>query len=159
MTVITAHGVVQATLMVVFLGNVETAVFRGTFDGRVLAVQHDMIMHVDTMVDPLAAGPAVGAFHDKLIQHILDNLGHRSQVSVGLNSGTASGTCLATVGLGRPSMVETFSAKIVFAGQLHGLVEGGMADEADEVAIGGGDVFEGLELGRDFDDAASPTLR
>jgi hypothetical protein len=56
-------------------------------------------------------------------------------------------------------MIETVAAEIVLAGQLDGLVEGGVADEADEVAVGRGDVFERGELGRDFDDAAASTLR
>lgn len=56
-------------------------------------------------------------------------------------------------------MVETLSAKVVLAGQLDGLVEGRVADEADEVAVGRGDVFERLEFGRDFDGSALSMLR
>ena len=48
-------------------------------------------------------------------------------------------------------MVEAFAAKVVFAGELNRLVEGRVADEADEVAVGFAEVFEALELGWDFD--------
>jgi hypothetical protein len=56
-------------------------------------------------------------------------------------------------------MIQTLAAKVVLAGKLDRLVEGRVADEADEVAIGRGDVFEVLELGRYFDDSTVTTLR
>jgi hypothetical protein len=55
-------------------------------------------------------------------------------------------------------MIETLAAKVVLARELDGLVKGRVADEADEVAIGNGDVFEVLELWGYFDDPAVTTL-
>jgi hypothetical protein len=55
-------------------------------------------------------------------------------------------------------MIETLAAKVVLTGELDGLVERGVADEADEVAVGRGDVFEVGELGGYFDDSAVATL-
>lgn len=60
--------------------------------------------------------------------------------------------------LGRPRMVEAVAAKVVFARQLDGLIKGCVADEADEVAVGFGEVFEVLEFGRDLDDATLSAL-
>lgn len=60
--------------------------------------------------------------------------------------------------LGRPCMVEAFAAEVMFARELDGLVKGRVADEADEVAVGVGEVFEVLEFGRDLDDAALSAL-
>lgn len=56
-------------------------------------------------------------------------------------------------------MLEAVAAEVVLAGQLDGLVEGRVADEADEVAVRRGDVLERGEFGRDFDDAAAAALR
>jgi hypothetical protein len=70
----------------------------------------------------------------------------------------AGGTCSAAVWLGRPCVFEALAAEVVFAGELDGAVKGRVADEADEVAVGVGDVFEVLELGRDFNDATVTAL-
>jgi hypothetical protein len=56
-------------------------------------------------------------------------------------------------------MLEAVVAEAVLAGQLDGLVEGRVADEADEVAVGRRHVLERGELGREFDDAAAAALR
>jgi hypothetical protein len=56
-------------------------------------------------------------------------------------------------------VIETLAAEVVLAGKLDGPIEGRMADEADEVAVGRGDVFEVGELGGYFDDSAVTTRR
>ena len=62
-------------------------------------------------------------------------------------------------GLRGPRVIETLAAEVVLAGKLDGPIEGRMADEADEVAVGRGDVFEVGELGGYFDDSAVTTRR
>lgn len=118
-----------------------------------------MVIDIDAVVDPITASLAVGALDYQFIKHVFDNLGDGSQVFIWLDVHSASRASLATLGLGRPGVIEAFAAEIVFAGKLDGLIEGSMADEADEIAIGGRDVFEGLILGGNFDDSASSTLR
>lgn len=157
--VVTTHGVVQAALVVVFLGDVQTAVAHRTFHRRVLAVEHNVVVDIDTVIDPVAPSLAVGTLDYKLVQHVLHNLGHRPDIAVGLDLESAGGTRLAAIALGRPGVLEAVAAEVVLAGQLDGLVEGRVADQADEVAVGGGDVLERLQLGRDFDDSAASTLR
>lgn len=157
--VLAAHGIVQTTLVPVFLGDVQAAVARRTLDRGVFAVQHDMVVDVDAVVDPVAAGLAVGAPDDELIQHVLDDLGHRPDVSARLDLQAARRARLAAIGLRGPGVLQAVVAEVVLAGQLDGLVEGGVADEADEVAVGRRHVLEGGVFGRDLDDAAAATLR
>jgi len=157
--VIAVHGVVQTALVVVLLGNVQTTLPHWTLHRRVFAVYHDMVVDVDAVVDPVAPSLAVGALDYQLVQHVLDDLGHRAQVPGGLNVVAARGARLAGIGLRGPGMLETVMAEVVLARQLDGLVKGRVADEADEVAVGRRHVLEGRELGRDLDDAAAATLR
>lgn len=110
------------------------------------------------MGDPVTACVGVWTLDHKLIQHGLDNLRHRANVVVGLDGMPTGRTCPSAVGQGRPRMIETLAAKVVLTGELDGLVERGVADEADEVAVGRGDVFEVGELGGYFDDSAVATL-
>lgn len=159
MTVLASHSVVQTALVIVLLSNMQATVAHGTLHRRVLAVYHDMVVNIHAMIDPIAASLAVGALDHKLVEHVLHNLRHRPDISVRLNHQTAGGTRLAASGLRRPGMVEAVAAEVVLAGQLDGPVEGRVADEADEVAVGGGDVFEGGEFGRHLDDAAAAALR
>ena len=137
--VLAADGVMQATLVEVLLRYLQATVCGGAFDRRVLAVQHDVVVDVDALGDPVAACLGVRALDDKLIQHRLDNPGHRANVTVALNSMPARGT--GPLMLWRPCVIETLAAEVVVAGELDGLVEGGVADEAGEVAVGRGDVF------------------
>lgn len=118
-----------------------------------------MVVDVCALSHPIAACFAIRALDYKLVQHSLDNLGHGPYVFVALYLGAAGRTCLAAVGLRCPGMIKTLSTEVVLAGELDGLIEGRVADQADEVAVWGGRVFEGLELGRDFDDSALSTLR
>ena len=118
-----------------------------------------MVANVDALCHPVAASLSIRTLDHQLIQHRLDNLGHRADVAVGFDGMAAGGTCSARVLLGRPCMIETVAAEVVFAGELNGLVKGRVADEADEVAVGLGEVFEVLEFGWDFDDSAVSTLR
>jgi hypothetical protein len=157
--VLAAHSVVQAALVVVLLRNVQTTVAYGTLDRRVFAVEHDVVVDVDAVVDPVTAGLAVGALDYELVEHVLDDLWHGPQVSACLDVEAAGGARLAAIGLGRPGMLEAVVAEVVLAGQLDGLVEGRVADEADEVAVGRRHVLERGELGRDFDGAAAAALR
>ena len=159
MTILTANGVMQAALVEVLLGYLQATVCRRALNWRVLAVQHDMVMDVDALGDPVAACFGVRTLYHKLVQHRLDNPRHRANVLVGFNSMPTGRTCPPAIGLRRPRMIQTLAAKVVLAGKLDRLVEGRVADEADEVAIGRGDVFEVLELGRYFDDSTVTTLR
>jgi hypothetical protein len=56
-------------------------------------------------------------------------------------------------------MLETVGTEVVLAGKGDGLVEGGVADEADEVAVGRGDIVEHMDVGRDPSEAALAALR
>lgn len=118
-----------------------------------------MVVDIDAEVDPGATGLAIRALDHELVQHVLDDLGYWTEVPAGLDLESASRARLATVGLWCPGMLEAVVAEVVLAGQLDGPIEGRVADEADEVAVGRGDVLEGRELGRDFDDPAAATLR
>ena len=118
-----------------------------------------MIVYVDAVVDPSAACPAVGALDEQLVEHCLDDLGDRAQVVVGLDVAAAGWTCLAAVGLRGPGMLEAFAAEVVLAAQLDGLVEGGVADQTHEVAVGRGRVLEGGHVGGQFETFALATLR
>lgn len=118
-----------------------------------------MVANIDALRHPAAAGLCIRALDDKLIQHRLDDPGHRADVAVGFDGMATGGTCSARVLLGRPCMVETLAAEVVFARELDGPIKRRVAYEADEVAVGLGEVFEVLEFGRDFDDSAVSTLR
>lgn len=117
-----------------------------------------MVAHIDALGLPAATGLCVWALDHEFVEHGLNNLRNRAYVVVGLNNTAARGTGPAAVWLGRPGMVKAFAAKVVFAGELNRLVKGRVADEADEVAVGLAEVFEILELWRDFDHAAVSTL-
>jgi hypothetical protein len=145
--------------MVVLLRYMQTALPQGTLHWRVLAVYHDMVVDVDAVIDPVASGLAVGALDYKLVQHMLNDLRHWPQVSRRLDIVSTCRACLATISLRRPSMLETVVAEVVLARKLDGLIERRMADQTDEVAVGRRHIFEGRELGRDFDDSAAATLR
>lgn len=56
-------------------------------------------------------------------------------------------------------MLEAFAAEVVLAGQLDGLVEGGVADQTHEIAIGGRRVLEGGHFGGHLEAFALATLR
>ena len=71
MTVIAAHGEVQAALVEVLLGDVQAAVVVWAVDQRVLAVQHDVIVDIDSLLDPIAARFGVRTLDNELIQHRL----------------------------------------------------------------------------------------
>jgi hypothetical protein len=118
-----------------------------------------MVVDIDAVVHPIAASLGIGAFYNKLIQHMFDNLGHGAEVFVRLHVQATDGTCLAGIGLGSPCMIEAVAAEVVLAGQLDGLVEGGMAYEAHEVAVRRRHVFERGEFGRDLDNSAAAALR
>lgn len=158
MTVLTAHRVMQTALVKVFLGCRQATVYCWTHDGSVFAIQHDMVAHVDALGLPVAASLCVWTFDHQLIKHSLDNLGHRTYILIRLDSMAARRTGSAGVLLGRPCMVEAVAAEVVFARKLDGLVKGCVADEADEVAVGFGEVFEVLEFGRDLDYATLSAL-
>ena len=159
MTVLAIDSVVQTALVEVFLGDVQPAICSRAFHCCVLAVQHDMVVHVDAVIRPSTSCSCVGTPDNELVKHVSYDLRRGSEVPVGVDLHATGGTCLAGARLWLPGMVETVTTKGVLAGQLDGLVEGGVADEADEVAVGLADVVEGLELGGHFDDAAPATLR
>lgn len=110
-----------------------------------------MVAHIYALSLPVATSLCVWALDHQFVKHSLDNLRYRAYIVVSFYRAAARGTGPAAVWLGRPGVVETFAAKVVFAGELDGLVKGRMTDEADEVAVGFAEVFEVLELGRDFD--------
>lgn len=159
MTVVAAHGEVQAALVEVLLRRVQATVGGRALNRRVLAVQHDMVVHVDAVVDPRAARPAVGAAHDQLVQHSLDDLGDGAQVARGLDGAAAGRAGLDGLLLGGPGVLEALAAEEVLAGQLDGAVEGGVADQTHQVRVGVGRVFEGGHLGGHFEASALAALR
>jgi hypothetical protein len=118
-----------------------------------------MVVHVHAVVDPVASSLAIRALDYELIQHVLDDLRHWTEVPAGPNHESAGRACLAPIGLRGPGMLEAVVAEIVLARQLDGPVEGGVADQADEITVRRRDVLESGELGRDFDDSAAATLR
>jgi hypothetical protein len=157
--VVATDRVVQTALVVVLLGYVQPALPHRTFHGRVFAVQHDMVVDVDAVVDPVAARLAIRAPDHQLVQHVLDDLRHRADISAGLDLEAARRTRLAAARLRGPGVLEAVVAEVVLAGQLDGAVERRVADEAHEVAVGRAHVLEGGQLGRDLDDAAAAALR
>jgi hypothetical protein len=157
--VLTAHCVVQAALVEVPLRDVQAAVVLRALDERVLAVQHDVVVHVDALLDPGAAGLRVRAADDQLVQHRLDDLGHGAQVLVGVDAAAARGAGAAALVLGAPGMVEAVAAEEVAAEELGGAVEGRVADEAHEVAVGRGDVLEEVQVGGLLCDGGAAVLR
>jgi hypothetical protein len=157
--VVTTDSIVQTAFVVVLLRYMQTALPHRALDGRVFAVQHDMVVDVDAVIDPIAACLAIRALDNKLVQHVLDDLGHWAEISSGLDLEPTCRACLAAARLRGPGVLEAVVAEVVLAGQLDGLVKGCVADEADEVAVGRRHVLEGRELGRGFDDAAAASLR
>lgn len=149
----------QAALVKVLLGNVQLASMLCALDEGILAVQHNMVMDIGTLLDPGTAGLCVGASHNQLFQHRLYNLGHRACVLVRVDSGAACGTRLAAVGLGGPSMVETVAAEEVTTYEQDGAGKGRVADEADEVAVRRRDVLEEVEVGRLLGGGGTAVLR
>ena len=131
----------------------------GAFDERVLAVQHNVVVDIDTLLDPGAPGLCVWTSHDQLVQHRLDDSGHLARVLVRVDPGAARGACLAAVGLCGPGMVEAVAAEEVAAQELDGAGEGRVADEADEVAVGRRDVLEQVEVGRLLGGGGAAVLR
>lgn len=159
MAVVAADGVVQTALVEVFLGRVQPTIGCRAFDWRVFAVQHDVIVYVDAVVNPGAAGPGVGALDYELVEHGLDDLGHRAHVALALDDAAAGGTCLAVGRVWGPGMLKALAAEVVLAGQLDGLVEGGVADQTHEIAVRGRRVLEGRHFGGHFEAFALATLR
>jgi hypothetical protein len=118
-----------------------------------------MIVDVYAVVDPCTARPGVWTLDDQLVKHGLDDLGHGAYIGLALDDAATGGTCLAVGRLRRPGVLEAFTAEVVLAGQLDGLVERGMADQTHEIAIGGRCVFEGGHFGGHFKAFALATLR
>lgn len=56
-------------------------------------------------------------------------------------------------------MVEAVTTEEVAAEELDGLVKGRVADEADEVAVGFGNVFEEVQVGGLLRDGGAAVLR
>ena len=121
----------QAALVEVLLGDLQSAVGRRALDGRVLAVQHDVVVDVDALSKPVAACLAVWTLDHKLVQHRLDDLRHGANVLLGFNRMSASRTCPLAVCLRCPCVIETHPAEVVVTRELHGLIEGRVADQTD----------------------------
>ena len=149
----------QAAQMEVLLCRLQAAVGRGALNRRVLAVQHDVVVDIDALIDPIAASFCVWALDHQLVQHSLDDPGHRADVLVRLDRVSARRTRPPAAWLRAPGMIEALAAKVVLARELDRLIKGRMADQADEVAVWLGDVLEVLDFGRDLDDSAVSTLR
>jgi hypothetical protein len=137
----------------------KPAIGRGAFHECVLAVQHNVIMHIDALVKPITSKLRVWAFDDQLVQHGLNYPRHRPDVLTRVYLATASWARLLAILLGVPSVGEAFTAEVVVTGELDGLIEGRVADEADEVAIGRGAIFEQVDVGRLFGNGTLAVLR
>jgi hypothetical protein len=149
----------QAALVEVPLRNGQAAVERRTLDECILAVQHDVIMHIAPLVDPVAADTRIGTLDGELVQHVLEDLGRRQRLFLDIHLVPTCRARLEVVLLRGPAVVQALAAEVVVAGEADGAVEGRMADEADEVAVAGGDVVELVHVGRDLGDAALAKLR
>lgn len=136
-TVLAAHGVVQTALVKVLLRDVQVAVIVWAIHQRVLAVQHHVVVHIDPLLDPIAARLGVWTLDDELVKHGLQYLGHGQRLPRGVGPAPTCRTRLLGVVLGVPGVVQTLAAEIVLAGELDGPVEGRVADEAHEVAVAG----------------------
>lgn len=149
MAVVASNGIVQTPLVEVLHGNMQLAVVVRALDERVLAVEHNVVVGISPLVSPRAARLAIGALDEQLIQHSLDDLGHRPRVLLRIDILATRRTRSAAVVLllGSPSMVEAVAAEEVAADELNGAVEGRVADEADEVAVGGVEVLEEVQVG------------
>lgn len=55
-------------------------------------------------------------------------------------------------------MVKTDAAKVMFAGEADGFIEGRVTDQANEVAIRSGDILEQVDVGGNFGYATLSTL-
>lgn len=117
-----------------------------------------MVVDVDTLIRPIATSLDVWTLDHQLIQHCFDYAWYRADVCLAVYPAATGGTRLAAARLRGPCMVEAFSAEVVFASQPNRSIERGVADEANEIAVGFGHVFERLEFGRDFGDAALAAL-
>ena len=159
MAVLAAHSIVQATLVKVLLGDVQAAVIGRTFDQCVLAIQHNMVMYIGSLFNPIATRLCVWALDNELVEHRLYNLGNRHWLLRGVDPPPARWARLLGVLLGVPGMVQTLTAEVMLAGKLDGLVEGRVADEADQVAVARGHVLEQVDVGWELCDAALSTLR
>ena len=60
--------------------------------------------------------------------------------------------------LGFPCMIKAVPAEEVLTGELDRLVEGGVAYEANEVAVRLGNVFEEMDIGRLLGNGGPPVL-
>lgn len=149
----------QAALVEVLLRNRQAAVEGRAFDERVFTVEHDMVVDVGSLVDPVAARLCVWTFDHQLVQHGVHYLRGGQRLLGRVCTVPTCGTRLVAVLLGIPGVLEADAAEVVLAGQADGLVKGRMADEADEVAVAGGDILQQVGVGGDFGNAALSTLR
>ena len=145
--------------MVILLGDRLAAGVVGAFHRRVLAVQHDVIMDIDAMFNPVAARLCVRAFNDELIQHVLYGPGDRHWLLLGVDPATTCWTRLLVGLLGVPSMLQALAAEHVLAGELDRLVERRHTDQADENLAAVGLVLELVDVGRELGDATFSMLR
>lgn len=118
-----------------------------------------MVVDVDAVFSPAAACLGVRTLDYELVQHCLNDFRYGPNVLFRLYLASARRTRLAAARLWSPGMIETLAAEVMLAQELDGLIEGRVADQADQVAVGRGYVFERLELGGHFDDSALSTLR
>lgn len=107
-------------------------------------------MDIDAMVHPCTASPAVWALDYQLVQHRLDDFGHRTYIVFRLDMAATGRTCLTVVGLGCPSMLEAVAAEVMLTWQLNRLIEGGVTNQTHKVAISCARVLEGRHFGRHF---------
>lgn len=103
----------QAAQVEVLLCCLQAAVGRGALDGRVLAVQHDVIVNIDALINPVAASLCIRALDHQLVQHSLDDLRHGANVLVRLDRMSARRTRPPAIWLWAPGVIETFAAKVV----------------------------------------------
>lgn len=85
MAILAAHRVVLTALVHVLLRDGQAAIGGWAFDGRVLAVQHDMVVDVDALGSPLAASLCVWTLDLELVEHVLDDNGDGANIRLGLD--------------------------------------------------------------------------
>lgn len=144
--------------MIVLLRNGLSAGIVRAFHGGVLAIEHDVIVNINTVFNRVTARLCVWALDHELIEHVLYGPGHWHGLLVGIDTPPTRWTCLEGGFLDGPSMPEALLTEHVLAGELHRLVERRHTDQAHEDVAALGGILELLHVGRELGDAAVSTL-
>jgi hypothetical protein len=149
---------VKTPPVVVLQGDGLAAGVARAFHGGVLAVQHDVIVNIDAVFNPVAARLRVRTLDDELIQQILYGPGDGHWLLLGVHLATTGWTRFLGGLLRVPSMRQALATEHVLAGELHRLVERRHAYQAHENLAAVGRILELVDVGRELGDAALSML-